>query len=808
MRTATAFVAAWRSLAFAPANTLAVVMALVFAVGAWHAVGAVWDSTVGVGLPYRAPEELVAVNGAESATPFGRFLSDREAALLRERADSFVWVGHLWGASMTLGDPAARSLWVEALEPGFLEVLGVSPLLGRPFLPEDHEGPAANPSFSPGTLDRGQAVALLSHGLWRTAFGGSPDAVASEIVLNGEPTRIIGVMPEGFVTPLLRSEAWLPARRRQVGAAPGGSSRSSNAFARLRPGVSPAAAAAEASALLSEAGFRQEEERVQAIPLSEALTASVRPVLEILRAGAFLLVLAAAVSVSGLRLARSVAGRRAAAIRRALGGSVRDEFLAAVFRVSLLAAAVTAGSALLAALALPLFRRYGAELPFAEGWTAGWGAAGGAFIVALLAVALAEATPLLDTLRTRRQAVGMARFALPHRMRTVPPTLALGVAAATVILVATAVLGGSAWRLFAGRGGYADRGLAQLTVDFRGHSGGASLPHSEQVVLLDRLVERIEAIPAVAAAAYADALPDEPGGMVTFTGAGPGQPRDPDSGRATRSVSPGLLGVLGIPLVAGRGIGEADGPGAESVAVLDQSYARASELLAPVVGNTMLLGFAERRVVGVAPDLRVFPDTSFYPTAYVPFAVPPHGGSHHKVEVVARFREGPTAEQLAALSRLPSEVDASMRATATTSVRERRIRQLGAPLLAAVALGIFAVAGLLLAVVGGIGHIADFVVREAHATAVRMALGADPDLLVWGAFRSTALAAAAGVSLGTLLGWFVSRAVAARVPWIETGDPLFYLGPAALLLLLMLAASAVAGFRTLRGDPWAALRSL
>ena len=214
--------------------------------------------------------------------------------------------------------------------------------------------------------------------------------------------------------------------------------------------------------------------------------------------------------------------------------------------------------------------------------------------------------------------------------------------------------------------------------------------------------------------------------MLTFTGAGPGQPRDPDSGRATRSVSPGLLGVLGIPLAAGRGIEETDGPGAESVAVLDQSYARASELPAPVVGKTTQMGFAETRVIGVVPDLRVFPDASFYPAAYVPFAVPPQMGSHYKVEVVARFREGPTAEQLAALSRLPSEVDASMRATATTSVRERRIRQLGAPLLAAVALGIFAAAGLLLAVVGGIGHIADFVVREAHATAVRMALGADP----------------------------------------------------------------------------------
>ena len=183
--------------------------------------------------------------------------------------------------------------------------------------------------------------------------------------------------------------------------------------------------------------------------------------------------LAAAVSVSGLRLARSVAGRRAAAIRRALGGSLRDEFLAAVFRVGPAGggsdrrqrAAGGAGPAVSSSL------RGGTPVRRGAGPPAG-GLPEGRFLVALLAVALAEAAPLLDTLRTRRQAVGMARFAVPHRMRTVPPTLALGVAAATVILVATAVLGGSAWRLFAGRGGYSDRGLAQITVDFGGHSGG------------------------------------------------------------------------------------------------------------------------------------------------------------------------------------------------------------------------------------------------------------------------------------------------------------------------------------------------
>ncbi len=807
MRTRAAFVAAWRSLASAPASALAVVLALVFAVGAWHAVGGVWDSVVGRALPYENADELVALSGGVSDTPFRRFLSDRETALLQERAESFVWAGHLWGASMALGNPPSRSVQAGALEPGFLEILGVSVLLGRPFLPGDHEGAALSGSFSPATLDRGQGVVLLSHRLWRTAFASSPEVVGSEIVLDGEPMHVIGVMPAGFFTPMLQSELWVPARRRQVGTGPGGRSRSSNAYARLRPGVSPAAAGAEASALLSAAGFREEGTPIQVVPLSRSLTASVRPTLEILRAGALLLVLAAAVSVSGLRLARSIAGRRATAVRRALGASFRDEFLAACFRVVLLAAAVAGGSALLGALALPVLRRFGAELPFAEGWSTGGSVAVATFLMAFLAAALAESAPLLDTLRARRRAGGMARFAVPHRRRVVPPTLALGVAAATVILVATAVMGGSAWRLFAGRGGYPDRGLAQITVDFAGHSAGGSLPHPEKMALLDRLIERIERVPGVESAAYADALPDQMGGSLTFTAAGPNLPRDEDSGRAARSVSPGLLAVLGIPLLGGRGITDADTAEAERVMVLDRSYARASELSDPV-GSMVHSVHGGSRVVGIVPDLQVFPATSFYPTAYVPFAIPPAMGGHYKVEVVARFREGPTPEQVAALGRLPPEVDATMRATDAASVRDRRIRLLGAPLLAAVALGIFAVAGLLLAVVGAIGHIADFVVREAHPTAVRMALGADPDILVWGAFRSAALAAVAGVSLGSFLGWLLVRAVAARVAWIETGDPLFYLGPAALLLLLMLAASAVAGLRTLRGDPWAALGSL
>ncbi len=115
---------------------------------------------------------------------------------------------------------------------------------------------------------------------------------------------------------------------------------------------------------------------------------------------------------------------------------------------------------------------------------------------------------------------------------------------------------------------------------------------------------------------------------------------------------------------------------------------------------------------------------------------------------------------------------------------------------------------MLLALAGAMGQVADDAARQSRSLAVRTALGAAPDFLVWETLRRTARTAAIGLGAGGALGFVVVRLLANRVPWVESGDPFLVLGPVALLALLVLAAGAAVGFRAARNDPWEALRSL
>ena len=175
---------------------------------------------------------------------------------------------------------------------------------------------------------------------------------------------------------------------------------------------------------------------------------------------------------------------------------------------------------------------------------------------------------------------------------------------------------------------------------------------------------------------------------------------------------------------------------------------------------------------------------------------------------MTRFRGGVSPERLATLASLPKTVDPSLRVLRSESVRARRTGILGSSALAAVVLVVFAAAGLLLTVVGVVGHIADTIAREAQPNAVRLALGAEPAVVVWQVARRAGMAAGAGIGAGVLLGWLLARAIGSRIPWVETGDIFLYLGPASLVALLVAAAGLCAGHKAARSNPGALLQSL
>lgn len=808
-----AFRVAFRSLVAARWNAAAAVLVLGVAAAAGHSVTAVWNSTVERRLSWRNADEIVevsveSVRGTARDDEQGgptRFPTNVEMAELEESVGSLTWTGAWMPRTGVIGGASrARLVVAAALGPGMLRAVGAAPAAGRLFDEGDHRV----------VLAGGEAAttALLREDLAAALFGDAAAAVGERLELGRQRLEVIGVMPRDFVFPTPRVVAWLP----MTSTTPGGMTRSLPTFARLAPGASPATAGAEATAALRRAGFRSEEERIVLSPLTEDLTEGIRPTLEILRGGALLLLLVAAASVASLRLSQALSEQRASGIRRSLGATPGDEIAAAGIRIVLLAGAVAGGALAVATYLLPALKTYGAHLLFAADWSLGAGTAAPAFFAALVAVGLAETPSLVEILRERSAAITEGTRGAHGRRPFLLPLLAGGTAASTVILIATAVVAGSAFSLLAGRGGYSDAGLGVMTVDFGGRGVDFAPTRGERRRILDELAARIEALPSVEAAGYGDYLPDDPSGPQVRVTTPDGEEARPLS---IRRVSEGMLGALRVPVVRGRGFTDEDRASGEAVGVVDRSFA--AGFPEDPVGDLVRAGREPVRVVGVAADVLAFPARSRRSTLYRPYADEADGGGAaaplhallgpllaDKTEVVARFRDGLSPEALAVLAEIPKTVDPSLRVLQTDSVRSRRAGLLGSSGLASVVLVVFAAAGILLTVVGVVGHLSDSAAREAQPNAIRLALGAEPAVVVWQVARRTGAAAAAGVGAGLLLGWLLARAIGSRIPWVETGDPFLYLGPAALAALLMAAGGLYAGLRAAKANPWALLRSL
>ena len=219
-------------------------------------------------------------------------------------------------------------------------------------------------------------------------------------------------------------------------------------------------------------------------------------------------------------------------------------------------------------------------------------------------------------------------------------------------------------------------------------------------------------------------------------------------------MSAGFLGVARIPVLRGRGLTATDWDSGEAIGVVSRGFAdRAAE---DPLDQLVRLGLESTRVVGVVADVPIFPEQDQF-AVYRPYTgdvnlVIQMLAGESPVQVVARFDGGVSTERLAVLASIPKAVDPSFRVLRSQSVRALRVGLLGASGLASVVLVVFAAAGLLLTVVGVVGHISDTTAREAQPNAIRVALGADPALVVWQVARRTGIAAAAGIGAGLLFG--------------------------------------------------------
>jgi putative ABC transport system permease protein len=809
---------ALRNLRRRPGFTAIAVLTLALGIGATSAIFSVAYGVLLRPLPYQAPAELVMIRGGWEGHP-NAALSESEYWDYKERQRALSGTGAYVGGSLSLTGSGAP----ERLDAGFvtadlLPVLGVAPAIGRGFLAEED-------------LPGRPGVALLSDGLWRRRFGADPAVVGRTIRLDDEPVTVIGIMPAGFQLPShftgTGAELWSLLRLDPAASRTERGWHYLDVVARRRPGVSPAAAQREAMALMAsmkaeypaeyQASFAGTTVPVDAEVVGETKAA----ILVLLGAVAVLLVIACA-NVASLLLARAEARQREMAVRTALGAD-RGRIVRQLLTESLVIALAGAALGLLLAewglralvlAAPPSLPRLDAIA--IDGWVLGFtlAVAVGTGILFGLAPALHAARPdlagsLVDGAR------GGTAGAVRQRFRR---GLVVGqIALALMLLTGAGLLVRSFVRMRAVDPGFDPRQLltAQLEISPQRYE------QSEQIrAFYAELLRRIEEIPGVTAAATARALPMtgqlEIGDWSFLREGRFSSPPQPSEWTAAdwQVVSADYFETMAMPLIAGRGLEEADRTGGLPVLVVNQTLARQVWPDGDAVGQRVLLGGGAtdsvyRTVVGVVGDVRhrgLSADPR--PEMYLPHAQFPAGTgiplrSLYLVVRTAGDPEALTPALRAAVAALDPDAPLSQVQTMEQALggwaAERRMTML-------VVSG-FALVALLLGAVGIYGVMAHLVLQRTREIGIRMALGAVPREILGLVLRQGAWLAGLGIVAGVLGALAVTRSLAGLLFRTAPTDPIVFAGTALLLAGVAAAASVIPALRATRVDPNEALRA-
>ena len=798
-----------RMLRRSPGFTTIAVLTLAVGIGANTAIFSVVYAALLKPLPYPHPNQLVAVSETnpqkgirESGTSYQDF---RE---LRDENHVFSALGGLAGHDLTLtgrGEPFQVD--TSDSTPGMLAAMGVKPLAGRTFTPEDGKRGAA-------------PVVILSENLWRDRFGANPHVIGTTVNLDMRAFTIVGIMPAGFRYPFLRSsqEIWIPLQQDPL-FGPWMNNPTLHFMgitARLKPGIPVAKAQAEldeiSTRLAKQFPTDDTDFAFRAVPLRNDLVGGRRTPLLVLLGCVGLVLLIACANISNLLLARATSRGREMAVRTALGAGrlriVRQLFaesallglfgamagvLLAYWGVHALASLVPANLTELHAITI-------------DGWVLTFALAVSLFasIVFGLAPALfaadASITSTLKENASRAGEVGGRRLARG--------ALAVAeIALATVVLVAAALLGRSFLTLTSVNPGFHPHHVVKAEIDLPRFE--YSRP-AQWTTFADELLRRIQAQPGMHDSAIGIPLPLAHAVVPTLPFDIPaGPPPRPGTNRTADYVaaSPEYLHVLQIPLVRGRWFSEQDRPGAPLVTVISEGLAERYFASRDPIGKELSFSFppapgVPRQIVGVVGDVR---DTSLArdpsPIMYVPFAQAPFWGA--EVAVRSNLSAGAIAK---AIRMQVAQIDKNLPVTGVETMDASIGATVVQPRFRAWLVGLFGAMALVLAAAGIFGVISYSVSRRTHEIGIRMALGASGGKVMRMVLGESASMILIGLALGLAAALGLTRLLTNLLFAVRPTDPLTFAGVAAILVLAALAASYIPARRAMHVDPAIVLR--
>ncbi|MGE5243198.1 MAG: ADOP family duplicated permease [Betaproteobacteria bacterium] len=806
---------AWRVARRQPGYTAVLVATMAIGIAATTVLGSVAYGVLLKPLPWANAPRLVRLYETRhgSTTIMPPLMSNATFREWWRGAKTLDGLGAWSTSQMALAGDRPERVRAAAVTPGLLTLLDAVPLKGRLFADGDEE-----PSRPP--------VLLLSYRFWQQRFGGREDVIGQTLRLDGRTYTIVGVMPPTFAFPAETTRVWTPLYVPPL-YSPGRQGpwvMMFQAIGRLRPGATPAQAAAEGTARGRNAPPDDEVAmamygsngpvEVTALPLLDALTKDVKPAILILLAAAALLLVAATANAAGIQLARATARRRELAIRAAIGAGTGR--LVRQTLVENLVMGVLGGAAglVLAALlhrALPFvlpadFPRaaniafdvrvqlFGVAVSLAVGVGCGllpaWQAARANVLAGLVEDALA---PTRGGLRSR---TARARAAI----------ITAQVAIASMLVVTSVLLGRSFLDMLHADVGYdADNVLAATMI----LPSGDFTPQRRAQTAAD-VIARLRSVPGVTRAAYTTATPFS--NVITLSSftlrARDGSLRHVQTG--VRSVSPGYFAALGQRVVEGREFADTDAGAVTTVVMVNREFSRRyldgralgwmiPDDDAPANGKPV-----ERRVIGVVADT-VRRSVMDAPEPEVFLLAVDQALTNDQIAVVVRTGGDPrslvAAVRAAAQDAAPTAILESV-----MTMDDKAAATLTRPRLYAALSTAFAVFALTIAAVGLFGILSYTVALRAREIAVRSALGARVSDIVGLVLRQSMAIALTGISIGLLASFWAAGAFRGLLYGVSAHDLSTVVGVAGLLVVVTAVASVVPARRAASLDPASVLR--
>jgi len=799
----------WQDLRFAfrmlrkkPSFTIAAVLTLALGIGATTSIFSVVNSVLLRQLPYSDSARVVVMRETnpsvgQVSVSYPNFLDWRE----RNRTIRQMAAVHNMSFNLS-GVDQPESINGYGVSPTFLSLLGVRPVMGRDFLPDEEKSGTA-------------PVLLLSYKLWQSHMGGDPNVVGRTITLDGRSFTIVGVLPPTFyfldksdvLTPI---GIWLDAEMMDRG-----ERGDMDVVARLAPSVTLVQTRAEMNGIAASLAQRYPIENhdggMEMTTIRDEFVSGTRPAILVLFGAVMFVLLIACANVANLYLVRSAERTKEIAVRLAFGAR-RGRIIRQMLTESVVLAALGSGLGVLLGMwslsglsrLIPPDTLMGMDIRM-DGRVL--------LFAGVLMVFVSVAFGLVPALQSTRPDVQEAlkdggRSSTPsakqHRVRGV---LAIAeTALALVLLIGAGLMVKSLYRLFQVSPGFQPDRVLTMGMDLR--SSQYAKPEAE-LLFWQRILERVRVIPGVEAAAVGSVVPftgEHSRTDISFEGIpdpGVGHYPHPDF----HSISADYLNALGQPLIRGRAFSENDNESAAAVGLINSKLARRYFPNGDAIGKRFTFGRPDPKnkwitIVGIVSDTKLYglENPSRF-EVYVPYRQKPRGS----MTLAVRSSSDPAGLGSAVRAAI-GEIDKDQAVFQVETMKQLVNESVSTRHATLILLELFGALALLLASIGIYGVMAYSVALRTHEIGIRMALGAQKRDVLRMVMGQGARLAFAGVAIGVIAALGLTRLLSSLLFSVSAMDPLVFICVPILLILVTLVACYIPAMRAMRVDPMVALR--